>query len=635
MNSKNPIVGQSWAIMRMSLVWLTLTTISVGVSAQDKEAPGAPRLLPQDTLAYIRLDNAEQFRTDFGSSSVGQMMNDPALKPLSNEVYQMLAEVFQTVGNVLEVSLDELLASPQGQAAAALMPGNLSEYQEELAADEEDDESPEAIRRRIARKRREQNSLAGLVMIDAAKNVDTLMGLMDKMEARITTQGYIKRSTKMDGTEMIKLLPPRPGRPEIEYFEKDGTMVMGFGHDTAAKVLEHWNDKSDEETLADRSDFVSIMSRCVGAESTRPQTTFFIDPHRITERLVKQTPAAALVWPIIEQLGLPKLRGIGGSTFSGGEIFEAISHMHILIDPPRDGVLGVLRPEVVESTPPKWIPADAASYNSIKWDFETSYKNLDKVISQFQGEDSMARFVEEPIKQQFGISFKEDLLDNITGRLVLCGWIEPTTRLNSQTNAIAIEIKDGLKAKNLIAKFRENQPNALEVETIGGTVVYFARTGRQGDSSDDNRPANLRRPEPGLMILGDWFIFSDSRQMLTRVTQANAGSIPRLINVPEFELVTSELGGKLDGEKPFLLSFLRGSAYMKQVYDLAKSNDTRGMLRQASANAPFVGQIVDMLDRNQLPDFEEFEKYFAPSGTFAYDEPSGIHFGSFTLRADD
>ena len=105
--------------------------------------------------------------------------------------------------------------------------------------------------------------------------------------------------------------------------------------------------------------------------------------------------------------------------------------------------------------------------------------------------------------------------------------------------------------------------------------------------------------------------------------------------MPEFELVTSELGGKLDGEKPFLLSFLRGSAYMKQVYDLAKSNDTRGMLRQASANAPFVGQIVDMLDRNQLPDFKEFEKYFAPSGTFAYDEPSGIHFGSFTLRADD
>ena len=42
-----------------------------------------------------------------------------------------------------------------------------------------------------------------------------------------------------------------------------------------------------------------------------------------------------------------------------------------------------------------------------------------------------------------------------------------------------------------------------------------------------------------------------------------------------------------------------------------------------------------MLEQNQLPDFEKFEKYFAPSGTFAYDEPAGIHFGSFTLRADE
>jgi hypothetical protein len=31
---------------------------------------------------------------------------------------------------------------------------------------------------------------------------------------------------------------------------------------------------------------------------------------------------------------------------------------------------------------------------------------------------------------------------------------------------------------------------------------------------------------------------------------------------------------------------------------------------------------------------EEFKKYFAPSGGFAYDEPSGIHFGRYTLKPD-
>jgi hypothetical protein len=630
MNTKFLTIAGTSRVLLLGMTWVTLTAFLAPARAQEKEIPGAPRLLPSDTLAYIRLDNAEQFRKDFGDSSVGQMLNDPALKPLSSDVYQMMSELFEQVGTILEVSLDDLLAIPQGQVAAAMMPGNLSEYQEELAAEEEDDESPEAIRRRLARKRREQNSLAGVFLMEADKNVETLMGLMEKMEQRVTTRGYLRRSADINGIKLIKLLPPRPGRPEIEYFEKDGTVVMGIGHDTAAKVLDHWADRSEEETLADRSDFVSIMSRCVGAESTRPQLTFFVDPYRIIERFVKRSSGAALVWPIVEQLGLPKIRGIGGSSFSGGELFESIAHMHILVDPPRDGVLGVLRPEAVDSAPPNWVPADVASYTSLKWDFETTYDNLDKVVAKFQGEGPMKRFVEDPATQQFGISIREDLLENITGRYVNCGWIEPSAKLNSRTQTHALELSDSLKAKDVIAKFRERRPNALTVETIGGTVVYFARS-----PSGGNLPENFRIPEPGLMILGKWLIFSDSREMLTRITRANLEAAPRLINVAEFELVTSELGGKLDGEKPFMVSFLRGAEYMKQVYDLAKSPETKGMLRQASTNAPFAGKVVSMLERNQLPDFKEFEKYFAPSGTFAYDEPAGIHFGSFTLRAED
>ncbi|MDA8697624.1 DUF3352 domain-containing protein [Rhodopirellula sp.] len=630
MNTKFLTIAGTSRVLLLGMTWVTLTAFLAPARAQEKEIPGAPRLLPSDTLAYIRLDNAEQFRKDFGDSSVGQMLNDPALKPLSSDVYQMMSELFEQVGTILEVSLDDLLAIPQGQVAAAMMPGNLSEYQEELAAEEEDDESPEAIRRRLARKRREQNSLAGVFLMEADKNVETLMGLMEKMEQRVTTRGYLRRSADINGIKLIKLLPPRPGRPEIEYFEKDGTVVMGIGHDTAAKVLDHWADRSEEETLADRSDFVSIMSRCVGAESTRPQLTFFVDPYRIIERFVKRSSGAALVWPIVEQLGLPKIRGIGGSSFSGGELFESIAHMHILVDPPRDGVLGVLRPEAVDSAPPNWVPADVASYTSLKWDFETTYDNLDKVVAKFQGEGPMKRFVEDPAMQQFGISIREDLLENITGRYVNCGWIEPSAKLNSRTQTHALELSDSLKAKDVIAKFRERRPNALTVETIGGTVVYFARS-----PSGGNLPENFRIPEPGLMILGKWLIFSDSREMLTRITRANLEAAPRLINVAEFELVTSELGGKLDGEKPFMVSFLRGAEYMKQVYDLAKSPETKGMLRQASTNAPFAGRVVSMLERNQLPDFKEFEKYFAPSGTFAYDEPAGIHFGSFTLRAED
>ena len=346
-------------------------------AADEDTTPGAPRLLPKDTLAYIRIDNVDDMRADMADSSMGRMMNDPKLKPFVSEVYTTLSGLFEQFGARIGLSLDELLAIPTGQVAAAAMPANLSERDEELAEEEADSDSPEAIRRRIERKREQQNAIAGIFILEAGKNLDNMMSLVDRLEEQMIQGGYVRRTSKVKGTTIVKLLPPRQGRQEIEYFTKDDTLIFGIGHDTAAKSLEQWTGTSEEDSLADSADFTSLMSRCIGAEETRPQLTFFFDPYRFVERLVNRGGAAALVWPLVENLGVSKIRGIGGSSFRGGEVFEDIAHMHILLDPPRDGMFGVLRPETGDTTPPKWVPDDVSGYLTLNWDFEQTYENLD------------------------------------------------------------------------------------------------------------------------------------------------------------------------------------------------------------------------------------------------------------------
>ena len=619
---------------RFSLHLLLLICSGVGLtaraSAEEPTIPGAPRLLPKDTLAYVRIDNAENLREGMSDSSMGRMLADPKLKPFASDVYRTMSELFEQFGSAAGVSLDQLLAIPNGQVAAAAMPANLSARDEELAKDAADDDSTEAIRRRIEQKRRQQNAIAGIFIVNAGDNVDDLMGLVEKLETLLLRNGYVQRTSEVEKTTLIRLLPPRPGRPEIEYFERDNTVVLGIGHQTASKALDQWLDKSEEDSLADRADFSAVMSRCVGAEDTRPQITFFFDPYHFVERLIKRGGAAALVWPIAEEIGIGKIRGIGGSIFRGGEIFEDISHLHVLIDPPRDGIFGVLRPLTGESVPPKWVPDDVSTYSSIHWDFEKTYENLDKVLAKFQGSEPLKRFIEDPAQKSVGVSIKKDILENLTGRFVSARWIEPPARVNSQTQAYALEIKDELNAKSVIAKIRDRRPNDLEVETEGSVVIYSPKR-----SSRRNVPDGFRVPQPGFMILGNWIIFSDSREFLARITRANSGAASRLLNVPEYELVSSELGGKLDGEKPFLVSFIRGADFIRQMYDLTQSQDSQRFLRAAGQNNPVAAKLIALLDRNELPEFEEFEKYFAAGGTFAYDEPSGMHLGSFTLRADD
>lgn len=620
------------SVLTAFFVGLTLVSATaLAADTDDDSIPGAPRLLPSDTLVYVRLDNANDLRDQMSESSIGQMINDPKMRPFADEFYATARELFDMISEQVGVNLDELLAIPQGQVAFALHPVKPLGEDEKPKVEIRDNEEDDAFKRRQERqKRRETYSFGFTLIIDAGKNIDNLMAIVDRFEQQVVKGNHVRRVREIDGTEVIRLVPGRAGQETFEFFEREGTLVIGLGNSTAQDVLNHWIEESDEPTLADNATFGTIMSRCIGAEETRPQLTFFVDPHSIIDRVIKRSGSltAGLVWPVIEDMGASRFKGIGGSSFTGGEVFEGIAHYHIRISPPRDGVLGVLRPETGETTPPNWVPDSVAGYTSINWDVPKAYENVGKVIDKFQGEESLKRFVETPIETRLGVNFQEDFLQNLTGRLVRVTWMEPPIRFNSGVNSFAVEVKDAIKMKSIMANIRDRMPNQLKVDSISGQVVYRL------PSPGNNFPQNLRKPEPSFMILGNWLIYADSTQFLEKATLASAGNLPRLVELPEYDLVVSELGGKLDGEAPFLLSFIDGAQGLRVIYDMAKDENSRNLLRQAGESNPVAKKFSDLLARHELPPFSEFEKYFAPTGMFGYDEPDGIHFGFFTLRAD-
>jgi len=598
--------------------------------AEGQAMPRASRLLPQDTMAYISLDNADDLRETLAESSLGLMLADEKLRPFASDVYGTMTELFDMVSQQIGVSLDQLLAIPKGQVALALIPRKAID-QASGSSPVGGEESKEELRRRLDENRRREHRFAAVLLVEAGNNANDLLAIIERMEDRLLSGTYVRRTTIVDSVEIVRLLPQRPGREEIEYFDHDGSVVLGFGHRAAQDVWDHWRGASQEPTLADSPDFGAIISRCIGAESTRPQVTFYVDPYHIAERGVRLSGslAAGLMWPLFENLGLARIRGLGGSSFRGSETFSDIVHLHILIDPPRDGLLGVLRPSQGETSPPHWVPADVTGYSSIHWDFKNTYTNLGKILEDFQGADALQRLIEAPTKKRTGINIREDVLENLTGRIVRMSWMEPPVRLNSQVQVNALELSDSTAIESVIADYRQRQPNSLQVETIGGKVVYFTQFNPQ------RFPDALRRPEPCIFVLENWLIQTDSRQLVERLLRAQGDALPRLINVPEYDLIASELGGKLDGESPFLVHFLRGSEFIRQFYELTKSPDSRGFLRQASENNVIARKMLELLERNELPPYEQFEKYFAPSGSFAYDEPTGLHLGAFTLRADE
>jgi len=600
--------------------------------AADNQAsaavPGAPRLLPEQTMVYVRVENVKDFREDLAKSSVGRMLDDPKLRPMVSDLYLQASQLFEQIGSQFGISLDDLIDIPQGQLAVGVVAFDAQAANPDNGPRTESrDESPEAIRRRLAERRQESARFGLLVVIDSGERNETMDKILIQVEQLVLRSGAVERSEVIGGTQVRRWIAPSGSDTRLEYFQREGATVIGVGGPVATDALARWDGRGNGKSLAESTDFAAVMTRCVGAEDTRPQITFFADPYRLAKRLVLQGGvAAALGWQIAEELGVAKIRGIGASTFQGGDIFDDITHAHILIDAPRDGIFSVLRPKDGDTNPPKWVPEDVTSYTSIGWRFDATYDGLGRILDRFQGEGALKRLVEDSYESQIGIDFRQSILEALDDRIVMIRWLQPPVQVNSSVSINALKLKDPIAAAATLQKIVDTMPD-VRTETVGVRKLYVASV--RGPTSRPDGPA-LRQPTPCAIIVDDWLLTGDSREFMERAIRANDGAMPRLSALPEYDILASELGAQLGGEKPFLLSFSRASEVLRQVYELAKSDQTRSTLQ--NRNDGVSRALGELLRRNELPPFDEFKKYFAPAGSFAYDEPGGIHFGRFTLK---
>ena len=99
--------------------WLGLVALGAGVSSYAATPP--EKSLPDSTLFYVKVANAANLREAFAQSQTGQLINDPAMKPLRDDVMEKMADVSKTLKEKMGVSLAELATLPQGPITIAVV----------------------------------------------------------------------------------------------------------------------------------------------------------------------------------------------------------------------------------------------------------------------------------------------------------------------------------------------------------------------------------------------------------------------------------------------------------------------------------------------------------------------------------
>lgn len=632
----------------------TILGIPVDASAQQSSSesvlPAASKLLPADTLAYLRIRDVDDVREGFADSTLGKMLDDPSMRPFVSDTYQVLEQFFDERAKEFGLPLDRLLAIPRGQFAAALVQAVPPEDDSEQADSEMTDEQ---IKNRMQRRQRARNGFAGVFLVETGEDTESMETMRELLSqvSRLAEQNKSVKTTETIGRHVLTRWVRSRGRsPVVEWFDRDGVFVVGIGNQTAAEVLRRWNSldlprnrkeaalgsasSSGDETLtvgalSGNADFAAVMTRSIGAEAETPQITFFVNPFAIAQRIIRRSGSSFFILPIVEDLGLAKIRGIGGSIFRGGDIVENMIHMHVVIDPPRDGFFGVVRPEDVTPEPPNWVPADAGSYLTSNWDIPTAFDNLSEIVNRFAGEGAFNRFTEDRLKDRLNVSLRDDFIANLTGRYVNFQRYQRPANWNSNARADALELVDAEKAKTMLSTIKAKLPSGdVTAETIAGHEVLFVRS----RSRSRSMPEMIRVPERSVTLLDNWLIISDSREIIQRLLETHDGRNERLADDSDYALMASEIGLKLNGEKPFFLSFNRDAESYRIFYEMAASPKSARVLKERGGEDGFRTRLGNLLDRQDLPEFDELRRYFNVSGGYAYDEPGGLHFGLLNLR---
>lgn len=586
--------------MKIQLAATLLTIFSSPLAFAQR--PSAPRLLPNKTLAYLRIDDTRDLKAKMGETGMGKMMADPQIAPILGTFYSTFVGQLQGMQDAIGLNLDELLSVPNGELAVAV----------------------------VATK----TEPAFVIMLEAGEEMPALEVLLDRGRQAAENNGG-SYAEKEVGKISIRSLGGRRGGEGLHYFIDSGVMVGSNRADYAEQLAMIWTGNGiDHKPLADNRDFTTIMSRCVGTEGERPQVSFFVDPLAIVREAGKNSGGSIALLAGLKTFGVDGIKGVGGSAIIAPNEFDSIIHGHLLLNANRQGIMKVLRPKAGPTEPENWVSEQVNSYFTANWEIEKTFNAIENLVDTFAGEGTVEnRFVKEANKN-LDIDFRNDIIAQVDDRLTLVQLIVPPKKINSQANVYAVHVKNASRMKTeilpkIIESVKGRGGPEIKSKLFGDATVYYLDI--QVPNAEER---NIRIPQPAFCILDDQFVASDSLQAIENVIQFNSSGDGLLSESIEFKLVRDRIKAQLKNSEMSILAYQRPEEAMRLMYDLATDPNNIDNLERIAENNPFLLSLITAVRSKKLPPFEVFAKYLAPGGAFIVDEENGIHYTGFSMRRE-
>ena len=247
-----------------------------------------------------------------------------------------------------------------------------------------------------------------------------IRNLMEAAKRQATREGRTSQTKRVNGTVVTVF------DNDAAFCDRDQTFLFSSSVALVEEVMRVWDGGEQYETLADNLRFTTIMRDSAGKEGERPQISWYVDPLELFEQVTRENGGGRIALAMLPLLGLDGIKAAGGSMIFATPEFDSVSHTHLLLDSPREGVLKMVAITSGDVEPEDWVPQDAASYMTIHWDVRQTFDELEKMIDVLRGEGAFAA-------------------RSSAACLTLWGW---TSRRTFSTNCrIALRMSAGLRSR--------------------------------------------------------------------------------------------------------------------------------------------------------------------------------------------
>ncbi len=628
-----PAISKALAVSGvLSFLLISSPTPAFAQSQELPDKPDTQELLPETTVGLLKLRNFSEFAEKYNASSFGQMMQSDSVGPLVNSLYDNAAKQYENVSEDVGLSLEEIRSLPSGEITFAIIAPRRKDLQYVLMM--ETDEDNEAVDKAFERYREAMES--------------SLESAGEDAESELKTE-------ENDFGVSIETMMAAGNR--VYTCKHQGLVIACTSEDELNDMFIRWSGAEVDKvrSLSENRKFVTIANRCAVSDDALPDARFFFDPISLFKAASRGNVGANFAVAMLPTLGLDGVLAVGGNMYIDHDEYESISHGHLMLASPREGVLNALAMKPDSYTPEPWVPVDIANYMTTSWDVPqmlASIKEISDKIVDGQYDEYFENLQNEIEKRDSDVNLQDDLIANLTGRFSVVRPILSGDQLNGIGNAASFGISDPEKVEESLSEiFGSEDLSRWWAEREHGSVRYWtkseesvkyredqvkARRDRRRKRAEDRgeeiapfgpRP-EVRKGFPTFGIIGDQVVFSDSEEFFQYAVDTFNGDKPALGDDEDFLKDMDTMTKLLKSDLPAAV-FYADSRREIGFYLKALSNDNMMKVLDHSAEKDESGFFSDMkasIEEHGFPEVEDIQQYLSTSGGFITTDDSGYHF---------